>query len=164
MSEKPKVLIISPKASDALVGCFYFLTGRMMVLGVSVRSSDKYIVFDDEDVTPDGQREAIEFAKAFNLNVLDRGRAYELEHDIVLAPSPESKYYKHKYWAWLSVGLEAYARVFYSIDMEEWWVRLLPFDLRAEKKRLLNTFFPSQALLWERNEKYYAFEGYVMLL
>ena len=165
MGVKPRVLIISPHNDDALIGCYQFLTGKMTVLGVNANNSELYVFFDrDDDMTFDRWREALEFAKAFELKVLEREELRKFSYDIVFAPSPESKHYKHKYWSWASLDLEAYARVFYSIDMDEWWVRPLHLDLRREKKKVLDTFFPLESELWEKDGKYYIFEGYVMLL
>jgi hypothetical protein len=158
-----RVLIISPHNDDALIGCFLYLTNKLKINGVSFSEAENYILFGGEELDSDRMKEAVLFAEDFNLKLVTSTYMVlsNLDFDIVIAPSPESKHYYHKYLAWKSLDVKAKCRVFYSIDMEEWWVRPLPVDLRRVKKELLDKYFPLEKSLWDSDAKYYIFEGYV---
>jgi len=157
-----KVLIISPHNDDALIGCFLYLTNRIKFFEISFNKSTNYIFFGSEELEGERYEEAMRFAKDFNLIVADlEFNLITSEFDLVLAPSPESSHYYHKYFAYKSLDIKAKHRIFYSTDMTEWWVRPLPNDLRELKKDLLDKYFVYEKDLWRYDGRYYIFEGYV---
>jgi len=156
-----RVLIISPHNDDALIGCFLYLAGYRKLHKVGIKEAENYVYFGREELEGDRLTEAVKFAKDFNLTIVDD---FDSDYDLVLAPSPESKHYYHRYFAWKSLDVKAGCRIFYSTDMEEWWVRPLPIPLRKLKKELLDRYFPQERDLWAYDGRYYMFEGYISLL
>jgi hypothetical protein len=162
---KPRVLIISPHNDDAAIGTFLFLSGKLDINGISVGDAEIILLGDGRLGELEGARleEFEAFANAINAR-LEIGGIPNEGVDLVLAPSPESRHPLHKYWAWKAIDVRARAVAYYSTDMSEWWVKPLPQSLAAEKKRFLDRYFPIESELWEKDSRYFLFEGYIHLL
>lgn len=139
-----KTLIIAPHVDDETIGCWsilndakrsvtvawlYELTPKRRAEALSIHLVDEFVF---------GPILSEEFLKSF---------------DEVYVPSRRDWHADHKE---ANALYRKWATHFYSVDMQNG--EYLGDEQSSQKRQALNTWFPSQASLWETNAKYYLFE------
>lgn len=143
-------VIIAPHPDDELIGCFSTLM-----------TGDEVIVYYMYDVTPERQAEATQLSERLRFSPVFSwpvhhviGALLSARPTTVLVPSRKDAHAHHKQ---VNADFREFATHFYSVDMVD--AQPLPVAQQNEKRRLLDKYYPSQQVLWERDHKYFLFES-----
>jgi len=161
-------LVISPHNDDILIGCYRLVRNRLV----------RYVYFSspenvDERVDEKRMAEAKKLCEDFGIEILGskdevRNLVKGNRELIILLPSPIGHPYHRAIEGWFrqEFGAEidkGEVRIgWYSIEMSEFWVKVLPPKERDEKRKLLNKYFKLEKDLWENDNKYFLFEGVIL--
>ena len=149
-------IIIAPHADDELIGC-YSLIKRKLIHSVW------YI--DSPPARFEYAKKAGEELGFFTSEVDFRDLHTALWGSnntltTFLVPDIADNHLLHK--AVNCIGRLSGAKLgYYTTDMNTGYVRELSEDDKREKREVLNRFYPDQSSLWERDWKYFLFEGVV---
>lgn len=137
-------LIIAPHVDDETIGCWSVLndTNRSITVAwlyeLTPQRRAEALSIHLVDVCKFGPILSEEFLGSFNEVYVPSRRDWHADHKEANA--------RYRKWA----------THFYSVDMQNG--EYLGDEQSAQKRQALNTWFPSQASLWESNAKYYLFE------
>jgi LmbE family N-acetylglucosaminyl deacetylase len=148
-----KTLILAPHVDDELIGCYQVLEDYRH--GPKENDLDVIWLYETtEERLTEGHRLAEYFgftgAAVFSAQVPEL--IYRGKYDKIYVPARQDWHIDHKMTNQL---FREFATHFYSVDM----VMGIPLSEKAsnDKRVLLDTFYPSQAKLWEYDAKYYLF-------
>jgi hypothetical protein len=144
MIRRQPVLILAPHADDEVIGCWSVL------LDPEVTVSVVYFF----ELTDERKAEALVCCASFGFDLeFADFNTYEIPdgYHEVYVPSRKDWHADHKM---VNAKYRNKATKFYSVDMACGKLVQVP---RA-KQKLLNDIYPSQASLWENNDKYWLFE------
>lgn len=172
-----RILVLIAHPDDELVGLFYFLKTKKYVKDVILYNPLEHI---GEDRIKELKLSADTFKYkpiiARNLNELYEILTHEIqknEINIIAVPDLSENHVAHKTIA--SIGISIFSELsklssnriyllFYSIDMNSSFTFPLPRKIAEEKRAALMNIYRSQHDLWEKEGKYWLFEGYALLL
>lgn len=148
--EKPYILF-APHCDDELIGAYRLLKKKLI--------KEVWFCFD---LTEERKGEACKSAEMFDFKpVFDGGSRLTgtvfNEDLIILAPHILDNHPEHKLVSQASRRIPNVKNKFYSIDMNV-GVDVLSPEERKDKKSLLYSIYPSQKILFDRDEKYHLFE------
>lgn len=143
-------IIIAPHPDDELIGCYKVLKAGQV----------KAVVYLFE-LTEARMKEARRVGQHFGFKPIFQNplQRHTMTADEIYVPTFEDMHPQHKQALYWALDNAQGKLVYYTID------KTIPFDVltpqeRSEKRKLLDEFYSSQKLLWERDEKYILFEGY----
>lgn len=139
-----KALIIAPHVDDETIGCWSVLTSN----------NDVTVLYLNNELTQERVAEAR--SAGFHLGFdpvfgSDEAAVALRLYERVYVPSRRDWHADHKR---ANMQWRQHATHFYSVDMERG--TLLPNA--ADKRKALDLLYPSQASLWNNNDKYWLFE------
>lgn len=145
-----KALIVAPHVDDEVIGCWSILNGDLEVTVLYL-----------EELTDERKAEAHRCASHFGFTPVFyddqhssravRDAAEQRAYQVVCVPSRKDAHAAHKR---ANASWRMLATHYYSVDMQEGV--LLPDA--EEKRKVLDSLFPSQADLWKYCQKYWLFE------
>lgn len=140
-----KTLIIAPHVDDETLGCWSVLNDKSREITVAWLY----------ELTPKRRAEALSIHRVTHTMFDGAGltEAFLKSFDEVYVPSRRDWHAAHKS---TNARFRKWATHFYSVDMKQGVY--LGEEMARLKHICLNTWFPSQASLWEADAKYYLFE------
>jgi hypothetical protein len=149
-----KYVVVAPHPDDELIGCYHLFRKKLV---------KKVLYYNLNRMSKARQKEAVNFCKDMGVeyNILTDSSISELSKtETYLIPFSTDHHPEHK---WIhSLFKHHFTNIgFYSIDMNNDFVRELDEKDKTAKKRMLDTYFPSQKSLWKSDWKYWMFEGIV---
>lgn len=142
--EPVKTLIIAPHVDDETIGCFSILRDR--------RNRQTTVLWC-HDLDMGRLTEGYAAANRLGFHATTYKGIVLEKWDEVYVPRRDDNHPDHKR---VCAEFRKYATHFYSVDMIE--ASPLPSNVADIKRHTLNTCYPSQAALWERDHKYWLFE------
>jgi len=146
-------VILAPHVDDEVIGCFSILESRQVVS-----------VYYFYELTPERKEEALKCAKKYGFApvFMDMDAKSEISLDLdpeltVLVPSVRDAHPHHKEVNVLGQTLSN-PRLYYSVDMNGRF-KVLDTVTQERKRAALEELFPSQARLFQRDDKYVLFES-----
>lgn len=137
-------LIVAPHIDDELIGCY-------SVLEKEGHKTDVLYLYD---LSPERKAEAEHGSQILGFGILNFFPRTKDTYSKIYVPSRHDWHAQHKE-AYLSYRTKA--THFYSVDMVGG--KPLSTEDQERKKYLLDTIYPSQKALWERDHKYFLFES-----
>lgn len=151
------IIVISPHPDDCLIGCYSLIKEKRI----------DAVLYIDPSPSRFALARAAGKALGFTVGLLEFGNLYNyLQKNpscTFLVPDASDNHILHK-------AVNGVARLsgcklgYYSTDMVASFIRELPIEEQQEKLSALNMYYPDQSSLWERDWKYFLFEGVVLEL